>query len=75
MLSGHPKIPGRWEMIPSHRVPGGIHMGKFSYAGTQLTLPDGNESDGSEEFQNGVQRVRAITEIWDKKTLITMFVL
>lgn len=29
----------------------------------------------SETFQNGVQRVRAITEIWDKKTLITMFVL
>jgi MFS family permease len=28
----------------------------------------------SETFQNGVQRVRAITEIWDKKTLITMFV-
>jgi hypothetical protein len=29
----------------------------------------------SETFQNGVQRVRAITEIWDKKTLITMFIL
>jgi hypothetical protein len=29
----------------------------------------------SENFQNGVQRVRAITEIWDKKTLITMFIL
>lgn len=29
----------------------------------------------SENFQNGVQRVRAITEIWGKKTLITMFVL
>lgn len=29
----------------------------------------------SEEFQGGVQRVRAITEIWSKKTLICMFVL
>ena len=29
----------------------------------------------SETFQNGVQRVRAITEIWSKQTLITMFVL
>jgi hypothetical protein len=29
----------------------------------------------SETFQNGVQRVRAITQIWDKKTLVTMFIL
>jgi hypothetical protein len=29
----------------------------------------------SETFQNGVQRVRAITEIWSKPTLITMFIL
>lgn len=29
----------------------------------------------SENFQNGVQRVRAITEIWSKQTLITMFIL
>lgn len=29
----------------------------------------------SETFQNGVQRVRAITEIWSTKTLITMLVL
>ncbi|EOA91626.1 hypothetical protein ACJQWK_03094 [Exserohilum turcicum] len=27
----------------------------------------------SDNFQNGVQRVRAITEIWSKKTLVTMF--
>lgn len=31
--------------------------------------------DDSEKFQNGVQRVRAITEIWTKQTLIAMFVL
>ncbi|KAL6703648.1 hypothetical protein ACN47E_009422 [Coniothyrium glycines] len=28
----------------------------------------------SEKFQDGVQRVRAITEIWSKKTLICMFI-
>jgi hypothetical protein len=31
--------------------------------------------DDSEKFQNGVQRVRAITEIWTKQTLIAMFIL
>ncbi|EAT78310.1 hypothetical protein HBI56_232170 [Parastagonospora nodorum] len=30
--------------------------------------------DDSEKFQNGVQRVRAITEIWTKQTLIAMFI-
>ena len=29
----------------------------------------------SETFQNGVQRVRAIATVWDKKTLVTMFIL
>lgn len=29
----------------------------------------------SEEFQAGVERVRAITAIWTKKTLISMFCL
>lgn len=29
----------------------------------------------SDNFQNGVQRVRAITEIWSKETLIIMFIL
>lgn len=29
----------------------------------------------SERFQDGVQRVRAITDTWDKKTMIIMFVL
>jgi hypothetical protein len=29
----------------------------------------------SERFQPGVQRVRAITEIWSKSTLIAMFIL
>lgn len=29
----------------------------------------------SERFQPGVQRVRAITEVWSKSTLISMFIL
>jgi hypothetical protein len=29
----------------------------------------------AEKFQPGVQRVRAITEIWSKQTLIAMFIL
>ncbi|KAH7311301.1 siderophore iron transporter-like protein mirB [Stachybotrys elegans] len=33
------------------------------------------DSDGNSDFQEGVQRVRAITTIWSKWTLITMFVL
>jgi hypothetical protein len=36
---------------------------------------DGYKTDDSENFQNGVQRVRAITEIWNKQTLIVMFIL
>jgi hypothetical protein len=35
----------------------------------------GYSSDDPEKFQAGVQRVRAITEIWSKKTLIAMFIL
>ncbi|CAE6996398.1 hypothetical protein P3342_000373 [Pyrenophora teres f. teres] len=33
-----------------------------------------DKSVESETFQNGVQRVRAITEIWSKQTLIAMFI-
>lgn len=29
----------------------------------------------SDHFQDGVQRVRAITDTWDRKTMIIMFVL
>ncbi|KAJ4344462.1 uncharacterized protein N0V89_012204 [Didymosphaeria variabile] len=39
---------------------------------------DGSEvrdDDRSEEFQQGVERVRAITAIWSKTTLISMFIL
>jgi hypothetical protein len=41
----------------------------------ELSSQDGYKTDDSENFQNGVQRVRAITEIWNKQTLIVMFIL
>ncbi|KAJ4300848.1 hypothetical protein N0V90_002936 [Kalmusia sp. IMI 367209] len=36
---------------------------------------DVREDDKSEEFQQGVERVRAITAIWTRPTLISMFIL
>jgi hypothetical protein len=39
------------------------------------TSDGGYKTDDSEKFQPGVQRVRAITEIWNKQTLIAMFIL
>jgi hypothetical protein len=36
---------------------------------------DVREDNDSEEFQQGVERVRAITAIWSKSTLISMFIL
>ena len=36
---------------------------------------DVQEDDKSEDFQQGVERVRAITAIWTKTTLISMFIL
>jgi hypothetical protein len=43
--------------------------------GVETSSDGGYKSDDSQMFQPGVRRVRAITEIWSKKTLITMFVL
>lgn len=41
------------------------------------TYSDGGlkADNDSERFQPGVQRVRAITEIWSKQTMIIMFIL
>lgn len=43
----------------------------------QTTLADGMSDDDSDadtkDFQEGVQRVRAITTVWSKKTLASMF--
>lgn len=41
---------------------------------TEVSSNDGLKDNESEQFQPGVQRVRAITDIWSKQTLIAMFV-
>lgn len=41
----------------------------------EVNSESGYNSDKSEEFQPGVQEIRAITSIWSKPMLITMFVL
>jgi hypothetical protein len=43
--------------------------------GVETASDGGYKTDDSEKFQAGVQRVRAITEIWNKQTLIAMFIL
>jgi len=34
-----------------------------------------SKEKNSENFQNGVQRVRAITSVWSTKTMVLMFIL
>lgn len=36
---------------------------------------DDKSSYHSEDYHSGIKRVRAITEVWGKKELITMFIL
>lgn len=43
--------------------------------GVDNSSDGGYKTDESEKFQPGVQRVRAITDIWSKQTLIIMFIL
>lgn len=33
------------------------------------------DTDGSDNFQEGVNRMRAITSVWSKRSLICMFIL
>lgn len=53
------------------------HVGHTS--GSVSPEPSANEVDIDgekvQEFQRGVERIRIITTIWDKPTLISMFVL
>ncbi|KAF4987555.1 hypothetical protein FGRMN_10307 [Fusarium graminum] len=44
---------------------------------TSAVMNDGGSSDfeSDGEYQQGVERVRAITSVWSKKTLISMFVM
>lgn len=56
---------------PSHD----IDVEKRAVHSHEMASDAESKSIESDNFQNGVQRVRAITEIWSKKTLITMFIL
>jgi hypothetical protein len=47
----------------------------ISHNAAEVNSESGYASEKSEEFQSGVQRVRAITSIWSRPTLISMFVL
>lgn len=63
------------------RIPPGLDVEKNGghTAGSISPDPSTNEVDIDgekvQEFQNGVERIRIITSIWDKPTLISMFVL
>ncbi|KAF2687176.1 MFS general substrate transporter [Lentithecium fluviatile CBS 122367] len=72
-MSSHPEGPATVERSP---LPTDIEKNTAA----EITAADGSdasghETDKSEEFQNGVERVRAITAIWSRSTLISMFVL
>lgn len=44
--------------------------------GPKVTMTSGGDAGSeSDEFQDGVRRVRAITTIWSKSTLCSMFAL
>jgi len=66
---------------PEYDVSKGLDMEKnvtpISNAHQMETGSDGGvkADNDSDRFQPGVQRVRAITEIWSKSTLISMFIL
>jgi hypothetical protein len=37
--------------------------------------PEGSDFESEGEYQDGIERVRAITSVWTKKTLISMFLM
>ncbi|OAA72426.1 siderophore iron transporter mirB [Cordyceps fumosorosea ARSEF 2679] len=69
-ITADQKRPGEPEVIAytDAEKAGGVAMP----AGGHRDSKDGNGSD-SDEFQEGVRNMRAITTIWTKKTLWTMF--
>lgn len=54
-------------------------VGKTSIDNNAQEIPRDDEkkydTDGSENFQEGVNRMRAITTVWSRKTLFSMFAL
>lgn len=63
----------------AHRTEAGIDYEKniaYDNGAQEVNHDTKQESDAeSENFQGGVQRVRAITSVWSKKTMIIMFCL
>ena len=67
------------------RTPASLDVEKshptVGHSDESVTTPDANTNeydlDGEkvQEFQRGVERVRIITSIWNKPTLISMFIL
>ena len=59
------------------RIPPTIDSEKAGHA--DITVPsegsDVVDDDKSDTYQQGIERVRAITEIWSKTTLVSMFIL
>jgi hypothetical protein len=39
------------------------------------TRPEGSDFESEGEYQEGIERVRAITSVWTKKTLVSMFLM
>jgi len=64
-------------MAAVQRNPPTIDVEKNPYGDITEASEAGNirDDDKSEEYQQGVERVRAITAIWSKTSLISMFVL
>lgn len=70
MSANNEAHPGQYEM---RKTP---HPAKRDASPAYDSQSSEKDDDAhSEEFQDGVQRVRAITEIWSRNTLATMFVL
>ena len=63
-----------------HAQVGGANTPDGEKNGLQQTTLGGDSSDPDSEaedkkFQQGVRRVRAITSVWSKKTLVSMFIM
>ncbi|KPM39017.1 Siderophore iron transporter mirB [Neonectria ditissima] len=63
--------------VEAQPAPVDIEKNDISTPANVVDIEDekGHQTDDSEQFQQGVQRVRAIAAIWSKPTLISMFVL
>lgn len=70
-------VPNLLERITEKRSPANnvdVEKTTDSSVNEVSSVDQKNDSDAeSDKFQGGVKRVRAITSVWSKKTLWTMF--